>query len=217
MKVGTDAVLLACLVNMENTKSILDIGCGSGIISLICAQKSNAQITGIDIDLESVKQAKYNFSQTPWSKNLSVECVSVQEYAINNKKRFDLIITNPPFFSKSMKSANPQRNIARHNDTLSSIDLLNSSNKILTPAGKLAIILPFIQGDQFIDLALQNSLYLERKISIFPKASKKANRLVLVFALVSLPCKEESIIIREESNKYTKQYQYLTKDFYLAF
>lgn len=217
MKVGTDAVLLACLASTENCKQILDIGCGSGIISLICGQNSNAEILGIDIDNDSIEQAKDNFKLSPWRERLQASCISLQDFASSSTKHFDLIISNPPFFVDSMKSETEKRNLARHNDHLSFQDLIISSKSLLNAQGRIVIILPFTEGLEFIKIASENNLFLSKQISVFPKKSKEANRLVIEFSLNSNTTTKLELIIREENNEYTKEYIELTKDFYLAF
>lgn len=217
MKVGTDAVILGCFIEMDSTKNILDIGCGSGIISLIAAQKSNAQIRGIDVDEDSVKQAQENFELSPWVTHLRAQHISLQDFSQNNEAKFDLIISNPPFFINSMKSPSDRRNLARHTDSLSSQDLLNAARILLTTHGRLALILPSTEGEELIKLALNDSFFLRRKIYIQPKPSKNANRLVLEFGLSPCDLKEEKLAIREEDYTYSKDYRQLTKDFYLAF
>ncbi len=217
MKVGTDAVLLAALVEMADCKSILDIGCGSGVISLICAQKSEANIFAIDIDQNSVEQAHENFELSEWKTHLKAYHSSVQTYALKSQEKFDLIISNPPFFENALKSPLETRNKARHNDTLSSEDLLNSARQLLNTNGKIAVILPFTEGEEFIKIASSHQFYLQRRVEIQPKPSKMANRLVLEFVLSPCETSTENIIIREEGNEYTEDYRCVTKDFYLAF
>jgi tRNA1Val (adenine37-N6)-methyltransferase len=217
MKVGTDAVLLGSLINMRSSENILDIGCGSGIISLIAAQKCQANIVGIDIDEASIIQANENFELSKWKDRLKAERISLQDARDQFHTCFDLIISNPPFFVNSMKSPLEKRNLARHNDLLNSFDLLSSVKTLLSPMGKLALILPAIEGEEFIQQATKHDFYLERKIFVQPKPSKKANRLVLEFKLQACDYSSEIYVIREENDEYTQAYRQLTKDFYLAF
>lgn len=217
MKVGTDAVLLASLVEMSDYKEILDIGSGSGVISLICAQKSVAYISAIDIDANSVEQANENFELSRWNNRLKASEISLQEFAKSANTKFGLLISNPPFFENALKSPIETRNKARHNDTLSSEDILKSARQLLQTNGKLAIILPFTEGEGFISIASSHQFYLQRRIEIQPKPSKIANRLALEFVLSPTESRTEYLIIREEGNDYTEAYRQVTKDFYLAF
>lgn len=217
MKVGTDAVLLGSLTAMDSAQSILEIGCGSGVISLMAAQKSKAKIMGIDIDKNSVEQARENFSLSPWKDQLMTEHISFQDFANIYNQKYDLIISNPPFFEDNLKSPSEIRNKARHNDSLSFSDLLSSTRQLLQTHGRLAVVLPFTEGERLIQLASSHSFFLKRRISIYPKPSKKANRLILEFVLRSCNTHDEELTIREENNEYTAQYRHVTKDFYLAF
>jgi len=217
MKVGTDAVLLGCLIKMEQTRNILEVGCGCGVISLIAAQKSKALIRGVDIDQNSVIQANDNYKKSKWKDCLIAENKSLQALAQQSNQKYDLIISNPPFFENDLKSPSEIRNKARHNDSLSFQDLLSSSRQLLQAEGRLALVLPFNEGEAFIQLASSQNFYLARKILIYPKANKKANRLILEFRLQECPLLTEKLIIREDNNEYTPQYRHVTKDFYLAF
>jgi len=217
MKVGTDAVLLACLCPSENTHHILDIGCGSGVMPLILAQKCPAQITGIDIDKDSVEQANENFEISRWSDRLTAKHISIQDYVQKTTNKFDLIISNPPFFVKSTKSPTASRNLARHNDTLSFLDLIRSAKKLLNPKGIFSLVLPKTEGESFIELALQNGFFLKTKTLIFPKASKNYNRIIFDLCLYATHAIDKKLIIREENNDYTQAYKDLSRDLYLTF
>ena len=217
MKVGTDAVLLACLCPIENTNSILDIGCGSGIISIALAQRCSAQITGIDIDESSVTQSEKNFNISDWPKRLIAEHTSIQTFANSTHTGFDLIISNPPFFVKSTKSPSVIRNLARHNDSLSFLELIHSAKKLLKENGTFSLVLPQTEGEEFIELAIKHGFYLKRKVLIFPKASKAYNRIIFDLCLYKTYTVCRKLIIREENNDYTPAYKELTRDFYLAF
>jgi len=217
MKVGTDAVLLACLCSIENKNDVLDIGCGSGIIPLILAQRSKAKITGIDIDSKSVIQTRENFDISKWSERLTADHISIQDFGNNSQQKFDLIVSNPPFFVKSTKSPSIIRNLARHNDTLSFLALIIAAKKLLTEYGIFSLILPETEGEAFIELSIKNGFYLKGKHLIFPKASKVCNRIVFDLSLKKTYTTCRKLIIREENNEYTQAYKKLTADFYLAF
>ncbi len=217
MKVGTDAVLLGSYSYVKEAENILDIGCGSGVISLIAAQRSTASILGIDIHKSSVKEAQQNFIISPWANQLRAQHISLQELIKKESKQYDYIMSNPPFFENSQKSPDSKRNLARHNDSLSSLDLILSTKILLKTRGILSIILPQIEGEDFIRIAIKNEYFLKRKILVHPKPSKKYNRVIFDLCLYPTPTTCEKLIIREENNEYSKHYRELTKDFYLAF
>lgn len=216
MKVGTDAVLLPCLTDLSNTHHILEVGCGSGVISLMCAQLSIAEILGIDIHRDSVEQARENFNLSPWSERLQAKPISFQELAAKNNQKFDLIISNPPFFIGSLKSPQENRNLARHTDTLSQKDLLQSAHSLLLPHGILSLILPLTEGQELILIAKEEGFHLKSRANIKPKPSKSTNRIAIQLGLNEQEVENKELIIREENNEYTKAYKELTKDFYLA-
>jgi tRNA1Val (adenine37-N6)-methyltransferase len=216
MKVGTDAVLLACLSPLENSEDILEIGCGSGIISLIAAQRSLANITAIDIHEDSVLQATENFKNSPWSGRINCHHISIQEFSKKEDRKYDAIISNPPFFIDSLKSPDENRNLARHNHHLSQLELLQSARQLLKPKGILSLILPLTEGEEMIQKAIEEGFYLISRLNILPKPSKKANRIVIELSLREKENQKKQLIIREENNEYTNAYKELTKDFYLA-
>ena len=135
MKVGTDAVLLGCWVIPNGSKTILDIGTGTGVIALMLAQKTDAFIDAIDIDENAVKQAQENISDSKFSQRIKVTLNSFQDYSKDTDKRFDLIVSNPPYFEQSLKSTDEQRSQARHAYVLPFEELLDGVVKILNPKG----------------------------------------------------------------------------------
>lgn len=218
MKVGTDAVLLGAWKNPVNSKSILDIGCGSGIIALMMAQKTDSKIDAIDIDLNSIEEAKTNFENSPWRTNLTAVHASLSEFTKRSENKYDLILSNPPYFNNSLKSPYDTRNISKHTSTLSHEELLSRIKSLISTDGVFAVIIPFDQMDLFINLALAQSLYCTKKLIIFPTPQKKANRIILEFSQ-NKPnnIEEENLTIRDDSGNFTKQYKQLTRDFYLNF
>ena len=153
MKIGTDAVLLGIAADITNVRNILEIGTGCGIIALILAQRSEAEIDALEIDEESVIQAKENVSASPWKDRISVIHSSLQDFIPEDHKKYDLIISNPPFFSGTYKSHQSKRNISRHNDRLTFDELLDCSDALLADPGSLWVILPVKESLQFIDIA----------------------------------------------------------------
>ena len=218
LKVGTDAVLLGAFVNPDKPKAILDIGCGSGIIALMMAQKSDSKIDAIDIDFESVQEAKFNFKNSLWSDQLIAIYSSLSDYVKQSERKYDLIISNPPFFNNSLKSPSDRNNLSKHTSSLSHAGLLSGVKNLLSADGVFAVIIPFDQMSSFLNIALIEGLYCLQKLIIYPTSKKPANRIILVLSN-NLPIKanEESLTIRDESGNFTKQYKILTGDFYLNF
>ncbi len=218
MKVGTDAVLLGTLTDIPIKGKILEVGTGTGIISLILAQRCEAQITAIDIHQASVWEARANFKESPWSQRLKALMISYQLYAAQgNPIRYDLIISNPPFFENDLKSTDENRNLARHNGNLSYRDFLIASRYFLSEQGKLCLILPPTEAQIFVEEAKNSGFYLQKKIEIKPKPEKEANRLILSFGNQdSQKFKTESLTIRNSDNSYSEVYKKLTEDFYVS-
>ncbi|MDE6682224.1 MAG: methyltransferase, partial [Muribaculaceae bacterium] len=160
MKVGIDAILLGSWAEVKNRKRILDVGTGCGLIALMCAQRnSDAQIEAIDIDRGSVEEAQENFDDSPWKERLSVR---KSDFIEHKGTAYDLIISNPPFFSSGItKIANP-RERARHQDILSPKVLMEKGCGMLNPNGRIAMIVPFEQVEELIQISLSNELSLIR-------------------------------------------------------
>jgi tRNA1Val (adenine37-N6)-methyltransferase len=219
LKTGTDAVLLGAWTQIKNIKTILDIGCGSGIIALMLAQRNpKATIIGIDNHEGSIKDAKENFSNSQWKENLKAIEISWLEYLQSCEIKYDVIISNPPFFIDSLKSPYSGQNISKHTDTINPEIIINSAKKLLSANGQINLILPFDQKDRVINAAISNGYYINRECEAIPKPGKKANRLMLELKItVEKVVEKTSLIIRNEDNSYTSQYKSLTRDFYQIF
>ena len=217
MKVGTDAVLLGAWVNVAQSGQILDIGSGSGIISLMLAQRTNATIEGVEIDKDAYLQSIENAAKSPWRERIFFQNNSFQNFCLNNKSQYNLIVSNPPYFVNSLKSDNINRNIARHNDSLTFEDIIEGVSQLLAPTGRFALILPYKEGCIFIAEAVKQSLFCIRKTNIKPKPNSSISRLLLEFHQLPAPCNEDFLVIGTgEIDKYSDKYIELTKDFYLT-
>lgn len=218
MKVGTDAVLLGAVAEVTGAKKILDIGTGCGVIALMLTQRSDAVTDAIDIDEESVKQARENVAQSLWKDRITVIHSSLQEFAATSEKRYDLVVSNPPYFSKSLKSPSEKRNISRHNDELSFSDLIFYSRKLLEADASLWVILPVKESEEFIGSALRSELFIHTKINLFSKPGRGQHRIILELKKIhSSKPREDILNIKNSNGCYSEEYKRLTKDFYLDF
>lgn len=218
LKVGTDAVLLGAYVKLENIKSVLDIGCGSGIIALMMAQKSNSTIDAIDIDFESIQEAKVNFKNSPWSDQIIAIHTSLSDFVKQSNKKYDLIISNPPFFNNSLKSSSDRNNLSKHTSILNHEDLVFGVKNLIAPNGVFAVIIPFDQITSFLNIAFIEGFHCFQKLIIYPTPKKPANRVIIEFRSNRFnKSTEENLTIRDESGNFTEQYKTLTSDFYLNF
>lgn len=217
MKVGTDGVLLGAWVHTNGAKKILDIGTGTGLIALMLAQKSTASIDAIDIDKDAYDQAKENVKNSEWKNRIHVYHSSLQHFANFSKNKYDLIVSNPPFFADAYKAGTEARNIARHTDeTLSFNDLITGVKNLLQPDGKFCVILPFKEGNDFVEKAEADNLYIQKLTRVKTKTKKQEKRLMIEFGLQKSNPLEDDIVIQEEDLSFTKEYIELTKDYYLG-
>lgn len=216
MKVCMDSLILGAFVPAENAKTILDIGSGCGILSLMLAQKSVGNIIGIDIDEDSVVEANENASQTRWKDRVVFQKISLQEFVQVHNTKFDLIISNPPFFNNSLKSKIINRNISRHTDTLPFYNLISCTKKILEQAGKFYIILPSQESQLFVNIATEEKLFCTQVLKIMQNIHKEEKRRIMCFE--NEKTNEviiNELVIRNEDDSYTKEYLELTKDYHL--
>ena len=218
MKVGTDAVLLGAWVETNDAQNILDIGTGTGVIAIMMAQKSKAEIVALDIDASACEQSRENVLNSPWPNRVQVYNESLQHFAEHFSLKFDLIVSNPPYFVDAYKSAEEARNQARHTDQLPFSDLVKCAIQLLNPNGRLCIILPTKESIKFRALAAANNLFLTKITHVKTTQYKDEKRQLLQFELINKKLIEETLVIeQEERHCYSNDYKELTKDFYLSF
>ncbi len=218
MKVNTDGVLLGAWVLPNGSKNILEIGTGTGVIALMLAQKSTAKIVAIDIDKESSEQAKLNAEESVFN-NVEVLHISFQDLTQASQQKFDLIITNPPYFIGSLKSTNETKTNARHTTTLSFEDIIIGVKKLLTDKGKFCLILPTMEAAIFREMAQGKGLYLSKLLRIRTRSDRDTEkRHLMQFEFKETEFSESTLIIESDRNmNYSDEYKELTKDYYLNF
>ncbi len=215
-KIGTDGVLIGAWANLQNAENILDVGTGTGVIALMAAQRSNAEITAAEIEKSAYETAVFNFKQSKWKNRLSAEHVDFKEFANTSIQKFDYIISNPPFFENAFKSADTKRQTARHTDSLSFNDLIKYAGKLLTKNGIFGLIIPADTADTIIKIAEHENLFCIRKCLVKPNHKKAVKRIMLEFGFNKSNCKTEYLTIEEDKRHcYTKDYIKLTSEFYL--
>lgn len=220
MKVGMDGVLLGAWADPSGAERILDIGTGTGLIALMMAQKnSSALIDAIEIDSDAFLEAVLNVQQSPWKDRIRVECRSFQDLAEQTDRKYDLIVSNPPFFAKDgLKAPVQKRAQARHSDSLPLETLISGAKKLLNQNGRIALILPTESLPEIKRLVLSNHLYLSRLCRIKPNPKKPDFRILIELIQYKCVTSEEYLMIEfEKHHDYTPEYKELTKDFYLKF
>jgi tRNA1Val (adenine37-N6)-methyltransferase len=217
MKIGTDAILLGTWANIENTEKILDIGTGCGIIALMLAQRSKVSIDAVEIDKNSALQAVYNFNHSQWVNKMRVFNTSFQTFVNSVSAKYDVIVSNPPYFRDALKSDNSLKNLARHTDTLSFEDLITGISELLSPQGKACMILPVTESITLKRIAEFNGLFCNHQTEVISRKGFVPNRLLMEFCKVKRDLKENSLCILNEDLSYTDEFIVLTKDFYLNF
>ena len=217
MKVGTDAVLLgawSALDHMPNT--ILDIGSGTGILALIMAQRSTAElIDALEIDADAYEQCVHNFETSDWGDRLFCYHASLDEFVGEIEDTYDLIISNPPFYTDHFKSRNEARNKARFEDALPFEELLTSVSKLLSVTGQLNVIIPFSEEINFISLAKNVDLYPIRILRVRGLEESPVKRSLISFTFQENKIEVSELTIEITRHHYTHDYINLTKDFYL--
>ncbi|MFE3847199.1 tRNA1(Val) (adenine(37)-N6)-methyltransferase [Flavobacterium sp. LB3P45] len=218
MKIGTDGVLLGAWTPIENNPfSILDIGAGTGVIALMLAQRSNAeQIDALEIDEEAYEQSVDNFENSPWSDRLFCFHAGLDEFVEEPEDEYDLIVSNPPFYTDDYKSDNEQRDLARFADAMPFEDLIEAADLLLSENGILAVIIPVKEEENFLALAKEYELYPLKITRVKGTATTEIKRSLLAFSRyekIDFPIDE--LIIETSRHQYTPEYIELTKDFYL--
>ncbi|MGV3586729.1 MAG: tRNA1(Val) (adenine(37)-N6)-methyltransferase [Adhaeribacter sp.] len=218
MKVCTDSCILGAYTPVAEAQTMLDIGTGTGLLALMAAQRSTAQINAIEIDAAAATQAQENINSSPWADRIKVYQQSLQEFSDTNQQLFDLIICNPPFYAASHLSPDQARNVAMHSQELSLTEIVNFCRRFLSPTGKLFILLPPTESRHFASLAQAENLYLISVLHIFTSTKGKYIRTIQGFGreqITAVP--EESLFIRNADNTYTTAFQELLRDYYLIF
>ena len=215
MKVGTDAVLLGAWVNTDQAMRILDIGTGNGTIALMLAQRSTdlAKIDAVEIEMTDADCAEQNALQSPWPHKIQVHHSSIQNFFPHNK--YDLIVSNPPYFNNSQEPPDEKRYYARHTIKLSYYDLFDAVVRLLNDDGKFSVILPFEEGLQFADIAESKMLFCSRRFSFRTRAEKKIERLLIEFTRTKQPLETGEILLYKSGQTWDETYVNLTQDFYL--
>jgi tRNA1Val (adenine37-N6)-methyltransferase len=218
MKVSLDACLFGALCDVSSARKVLDIGTGTGLLALMVAQRCHAHIDAVELDNDAAKQASENIANSPFASRIALHQHSIQQFQVNSDKhQYDRIICNPPFFSQHLTGNNTQRNLARHNDSLSFSDLCQSINTLLAPKGEAWLLLPQHEHLNFLPNATSNQLHLIKQYDIIARQNKPSKLGVWVYSKQkNLSLSKNSITIYQPNNpQYTSEFAAILADYYL--
>ena len=212
MKVGTDGVLLGAWVQPGNARRILDVGAGSGLVALILAQHSMAEVVGVEFDAAAAKQAAENVRNAPWPERIHIVHADFRTYT---EESFDLIVSNPPYFQKALQAPAAMRNQARHDVTLSYQELIVKAEALLSAEGRFAVVLPIDADHEFEDLCWESRLYLSRCCEVATIEGQAPKRVLLEFSRLRCETERTMLALAVKGNARTDAYSALTSDLYL--
>lgn len=217
MKVGTDGVLLGAWTPLiNNPLNILDIGAGTGLIALMLAQRSNAeQIDAIEIDEHAYEECVDNFENSPWSDRLYCYHAGLDEFVDEVEELFDVIVSNPPFYTDEYKSDNEKRDLARFEDALPFEELVEAADFFLSDNGIFSVIIPFKEEERFVSLCLERQLFPLKITRVKGTPTTEIKRSLLAFTRIEQTPLIDELVIETARHQYTPEYIELTKDFYL--
>ena len=217
MKVGTDGVLLGAWTPViNNPYNILDIGAGTGLIALMLAQRSHAeQIDAIEIDENAYEECVDNFENSPWSDRLYCYHAGLDEFVDEVEELFDVIVSNPPFYTDDYKSDNEQRDLARFEDALPFEELIEAADFFLSDHGIFSVIIPFKEEDKFVSLCLERGLFPLKMTHVKGTPTSEIKRSLLAFTRIEQTPIVDELVIETARHQYTPEYIELTKEFYL--
>ena len=216
MKVGTDAILLGRWVEVKPTDVVLDIGTGCGLLPLMLAQKGISHVDAVDIDAASVEEATVNFEVSQWRGQLKAYHADIANFETDRK--YDLIVSNPPFFVHFSQCDSVRKSRARHSDaTLSFEALCGVACRLMQPDGRFALVLPAKESVEFVKVAQTMGLSLHKRMVIVPIEGKEPNRVNLELGFgESTDIQEETFVLRDAENQFTPQCRVFLKDYYLG-
>lgn len=214
MKVGTDGVLLGAWTPVDSAKRILDVGTGTGLVALMLAQRAaKASIIALEIDRDAAIQAQENVERSPWKERIEVMQADFNDY--HSSLKYDLIVSNPPYFVDSLESPDRKRTCARHNGNLTYEELLKGAAALLSAQGIFTLVIPAEAAGCVTELAARQALYPSRQLWVITKVNDQPKRTLISFTFEKQECHTEYLLTEIARHQYSGEYIRLTKDFYL--
>ena len=218
MKITQDACIFGAAIDPANAEHILDIGCGSGILSVMLAQRSSALIQEIDIEEGAINQSNFNINQSPFNNQFKVIHQDINHFAKDHQHQFDLIISNPPYYTDQDQGKTDAYNKARHSNASLDFDALaNSVNQLLSLEGKFWFILPIYEFEKLLKSLKGKEIYPESQLLVKHNEQSKNARMIVCCTRFDKEVKEDSLIVRALDNSYTAEFKDLMKDYYIKF
>ena len=219
MKVTTDACIFGAYISIDGTKKILDIGTGTGLVAMMLAQRTQAQIDAVEIENSAYNQAVTNIQKSVFKEQINIFNTSIQLFSTRSEQQnqYDLIVSNPPFFQNHLKAEQATRNNSLHTDTLSFKDLIHSVLRLISSIGTFVILLPLYESSVFEELSISHGLYPQKKLTIMHRKDTKILRIITTFGFTKLQIQEKNLIIKNPDESYSPAFEMLLKDYYLIF
>lgn len=218
MKLGTDGVLLGAWCDIKDVTRVLDVGTGCGVIALQIAQRSpQAIIDAIDVNEDAINEATTNFKNSKWSERLNAQLIDYNFLSDKVSNIYDLIVSNPPYFSNGILPTNKGRLISRHSGTLTYKQLITGAIKLLANQGRLAIISPVENEQEINEICAYNNINISKQTFVLTRIDKQPRRILWEFAIDKVDFVRDKLIIEDTTMKYTQEYVTLLREFYLKF
>ena len=215
MKVSTLACIQGAWLPDICPQKILDIGAGTGVLSLMAAQRYRGLIDAVEIEQDAYAQLKENIAQSPWSKRINCYHADIRNFAKHNSKKYDVILCNPPFFENQLRSQDPKINKAKHDTGLILKDLIKAAFTLLTDEGKMSILLPPAESQRLIDHCLEKPLFLSDQLVISDTTGKAPNGVITILSKSATKLRVKKMYIKTKNGRYSKRFIHLLKDYYL--
>ncbi|MEQ9722676.1 tRNA1(Val) (adenine(37)-N6)-methyltransferase [Yersinia alsatica] len=219
MKVGTDGVLLGAWAPVEKARKVLDIGCGSGLIALMIAQRSapEVEIDGVELEPEAAQQASSNAAQSPWAERVHIYAQDVHQFAESHPHQYDLIVSNPPYFAPAVACRDEARDTARYTGSLTHDALLNCAEKLITKEGIFCVVLPHDLGEELARLAVQQDWFVHCQVDIRDRPGKPLHRMLLTLSRQPAETQYQHLDLRQSEGVYSPEFCALIGEFYLNY